>query len=52
MKVDTSNTGDGVTDDTAAINAAITAGARCGKGCVCEHLWGQGISLPSLQLEV
>ncbi|KAF5330865.1 hypothetical protein D9619_005867 [Psilocybe cf. subviscida] len=25
--------GDGVTDDTAAINAAITAGNRCGQGC-------------------
>ncbi|KAJ8065164.1 hypothetical protein OCU04_005876 [Sclerotinia nivalis] len=25
--------GDGVTDDTAAINAAISAGNRCGKGC-------------------
>ena len=25
--------GDGVTDDTAAINAAITAGDRCGQGC-------------------
>lgn len=25
--------GDGVTDDTAAINAAITAGDRCGEGC-------------------
>lgn len=26
-------TGDGVTDDTAAINAAISDGARCGQGC-------------------
>ncbi|KAK3945668.1 hypothetical protein QBC46DRAFT_430298 [Diplogelasinospora grovesii] len=25
--------GDGSTDDTAAINAAITAGGRCGQGC-------------------
>lgn len=25
--------GDGVTDDTAAINAAISSGSRCGKGC-------------------
>ncbi|KAH8600599.1 pectin lyase fold/virulence factor [Bisporella sp. PMI_857] len=25
--------GDGVTDDTAAINAAISAGGRCGRGC-------------------
>jgi glucan 1,3-beta-glucosidase len=25
--------GDGVTDDTAAINAAISAGGRCGDGC-------------------
>ncbi|KAI5780044.1 pectate lyase superfamily protein-domain-containing protein [Geopyxis carbonaria] len=25
--------GDGVTDDTAAINAAIQAGGRCGQGC-------------------
>ena len=25
--------GDGVTDDTAAINAAISSGNRCGKGC-------------------
>lgn len=27
------HTGDGVTDDTAAINAAIADGNRCGKGC-------------------
>jgi hypothetical protein len=26
-------TGDGTTDDTAAINSAITAGTRCGQGC-------------------
>lgn len=26
-------TGDGATDDTAAINAAITDGSRCGQGC-------------------
>lgn len=26
-------TGNGATDDTAAINAAITAGTRCGNGC-------------------
>jgi glucan 1,3-beta-glucosidase len=26
-------TGDGVTDDTAAINAAVSAGGRCGQGC-------------------
>lgn len=25
--------GDGVTDDTAAINAAISSGGRCGQGC-------------------
>ena len=25
--------GDGTTDDTKAINAAITAGSRCGQGC-------------------
>jgi glucan 1,3-beta-glucosidase len=25
--------GDGSTDDTAAINAAITSGTRCGQGC-------------------
>ena len=25
--------GDGVTDDTAAINSAISAGGRCGRGC-------------------
>lgn len=25
--------GDGSTDDTAAINAAITSGSRCGQGC-------------------
>jgi glucan 1,3-beta-glucosidase len=25
--------GNGVTDDTAAINAAINAGGRCGQGC-------------------
>ena len=25
--------GDGVTDDTAAINSAVTAGNRCGQGC-------------------
>jgi len=25
--------GDGVTDDTAAINAAISSGSRCGQGC-------------------
>lgn len=29
--------GDGVTDDTAAINAAINAGNPCNKGCV-SHL--------------
>ena len=28
--------GDGVTDDTAAIQAAITAGGRCGQGCVSQ----------------
>jgi glucan 1,3-beta-glucosidase len=28
-----SNIGDGVTDDTAAINAAISSGGRCGQGC-------------------
>ncbi len=27
-------TGDGVTDDTAAINAAINAGNPCNKNCV------------------
>jgi glucan 1,3-beta-glucosidase len=27
------NLGNGVTDDTAAINAAISAGGRCGQGC-------------------
>lgn len=31
----TTKLGDGVTDDTAAINSAITAGGRCGEGCVC-----------------
>jgi glucan 1,3-beta-glucosidase len=25
--------GDGVTDDTVALNAAITSGSRCGQGC-------------------
>lgn len=30
----TTKIGDGVTDDTAAINSAITAGGRCGEGCV------------------
>ena len=31
LKVNTS--GDGSTDDTSAINAAITDGSRCGQGC-------------------
>lgn len=30
--------GDGVTDDTAAINSAITAGSRCGSGCASSTL--------------
>jgi glucan 1,3-beta-glucosidase len=30
---DNSITGDGSTDDTAAINKAISSGGRCGKGC-------------------
>jgi hypothetical protein len=35
--------GDGVTDDTAAINAAITAGGnRCGKGCVSHTITVHG----------
>ncbi|KAJ6099792.1 hypothetical protein N7467_001327 [Penicillium canescens] len=28
--------GDGVTDDTAAINAAISSGSRCGQGCASD----------------
>lgn len=30
--------GDGVTDDTIAINAAITAGNPCNQGCVSVSL--------------
>ncbi|KAL6310407.1 exo-beta-1,3-glucanase [Sparassis latifolia] len=32
-------TGDGVTDDTAAVNYAISFGDRCGEGCGSATLW-------------
>ncbi|KAJ3377412.1 hypothetical protein HDU84_008666 [Entophlyctis sp. JEL0112] len=39
--------GDGVTDDTAAINAAISAGGRCGSGCDSSTITPAIIYFPS-----
>ncbi|KAF8310396.1 beta-1,3-glucanase [Clavulina sp. PMI_390] len=39
--------GDGTTDDTAAINAAITAGSRCGQGCASSTLSPALVFFPS-----
>lgn len=41
------NIGDGVTDDTAAINAAISAGGRCGQGCTTSTTTAGSIYFPS-----
>lgn len=41
------DTGDGVTDDTAAINAAISAGGRCGQGCASSTTTPGSIYFPS-----
>lgn len=40
-------TGDGVTDDTAAINAAINAGGRCGQGCASSTTTPAVVYFPS-----
>ncbi|KAG8886521.1 hypothetical protein FRB97_003032 [Tulasnella sp. 331] len=39
--------GDGVTDDTAAINAAISSGGRCGEGCASSTLSPAVVFFPS-----
>ncbi|KAI0196341.1 pectate lyase superfamily protein-domain-containing protein [Astrocystis sublimbata] len=39
--------GDGVTDDTAAINAAILAGGRCGLGCGSTTVLGAIVYFPA-----
>jgi len=39
--------GDGVTDDTAAINAAIQAGGRCGEGCGSSSVTPAVVYFPS-----
>ncbi|KAF4635475.1 hypothetical protein G7Y89_g2624 [Cudoniella acicularis] len=39
--------GDGVTDDTAAINAAMNAGGRCGQGCSSSTVTPAVIYFPS-----
>lgn len=39
--------GDGVTDDTAAINSAITSGTRCGQGCASSTLSPALVYFPS-----
>ncbi|KAG8886520.1 hypothetical protein FRB97_003031 [Tulasnella sp. 331] len=39
--------GDGVTDDTVAINAAISSGGRCGEGCASSTLSPAVIFFPS-----
>ncbi|KAF7325959.1 hypothetical protein MKEN_00446800 [Mycena kentingensis (nom. inval.)] len=39
--------GDGVTDDTDAINAAISAGTRCGQGCQSSTLTPAVVFFPS-----
>lgn len=38
--------GDGKTDDTAAINAAIAAANNCGKGCLSSSIKGTLIYFP------
>ncbi|KFZ03364.1 hypothetical protein V502_11010 [Pseudogymnoascus sp. VKM F-4520 (FW-2644)] len=40
-------TGDGVTDDTAAINAAVSDGGRCGRGCPSSTKTPGSIYFPS-----
>lgn len=42
--------GDGVTDDTNAINAAITDGSRCGQGCASSTLTPALVFFPSGEL--
>ncbi|KAE9367654.1 glycoside hydrolase family 55 protein [Stipitochalara longipes BDJ] len=39
--------GDGVTDDTAAINSAINSGGRCGKGCASSTTTPAVVYFPS-----
>lgn len=39
--------GDGVTDDTAAINAAMNAGGRCGQGCASSTVTPAVLYFPS-----
>ncbi|KAF8310410.1 hypothetical protein DL93DRAFT_2099469 [Clavulina sp. PMI_390] len=39
--------GDGVTDDTAAINSAISSGSRCGTGCASSTLTPALVFFPS-----
>lgn len=39
--------GDGLWDDTAAINAAIADGGRCGSGCESSSVKGAIIYFPS-----
>lgn len=41
------NLGDGVTDDTAAINAAMNAGGRCGQGCPSSTVTPAVVYFPS-----
>ncbi len=38
--------GDGLTDDTAAINAAIAYGSNCGQGCLSSSTKGTLIYFP------
>lgn len=40
--------GDGVTDDTAAINSAVSAGARCGESCGSSSVSGVRFSVSIL----
>jgi glucan 1,3-beta-glucosidase len=39
--------GDGVTDDTAAINLAVSAGNRCGEACGSTTISGVSIGNPN-----
>ena len=39
--------GDGVTDDTAAINLAVSAGNRCGEACGSTTISGVSIGNPT-----